>query len=433
MGEMGMRSTKSFGDSFGAMALYLFLLMIFRIDQGARGFCPPVITVGSGAANLRFTGETVGLRRRRPLGSTAEFGHHNDELIQAFQHYKNTHSHDATSARNSFVAPEFPSSSRGFGDQGMAISEPGIIDEEKAFFLQQTNDFPGMPGVETAETLVAATNAQSVTIGETPSPETDQAASAGDDSYELVTIDEVRIPSFAMPGACPPAIPMLQIPTSIKKMLRSSNWTAPLAQIAIAYQPGLKLEHIREISVGAVDETHIDLEALVCEDDTGRCVMLEVPVDFPTSCIGAEDTSKCILDNIQQVSDFIKAEEEESELFLTDKTLEERERLLKDVLSPKFIEYPNWWSMPIVLAGECNNLRTVLNDVECQPQLQRLFRKNSSQARKIIRAGLVAVGPCGVILRALDSKNQLHEVPIAFLVPATDAERLRAAVLELFG
>jgi hypothetical protein len=250
---------------------------------------------------------------------------------------------------------------------------------------------------------------------------------------DLATVEEIRPPAFAMPEACPPSIAMPEIPASIKQTLRSPAWKAPLALIASAYHPGLLVENIREISVGTVDDTHLDVEALVCKGDAADdCVTVKVPVDFPTSCFGAEDASKCILDNIQQLSDLIKAEGE-SGLFPTEKTLLERERLLKEVVSPRFLEYPTWWETPVVLAGACNTLRSVLNDAECQPQLQRLFRKNSSKAQRLVRAALVAVGPCGVIMRALDTKNQLHEVPIAFAVPATDAGRLRSAVLELFG
>jgi hypothetical protein len=254
-----------------------------------------------------------------------------------------------------------------------------------------------------------------------------------DQDVDLATVEEIRPPAFAMPEACPPSIAMPEIPASIKQTLRSPAWKAPLALIASAYHPGLLVENIREISVGTVDDTHLDVEALVCKGDAADdCVTVKVPVDFPTSCFGAEDASKCILDNIQQLSDLIKAEGE-SGLFPTEKTLLERERLLKEVVSPRFLEYPTWWETPVVLAGACNTLRSVLNDAECQPQLQRLFRKNSSKAQRLVRAALVAVGPCGVIMRALDTKNQLHEVPIAFAVPATDAGRLRSAVLELFG
>jgi hypothetical protein len=268
--------------------------------------------------------------------------------------------------------------------------------------------------------------------GATSSDSVAAAPELSDQDFDLATVEEIRPPAFAMPEACPPSIAMPEIPASIKQTLRSPAWKAPLALIASAYHPGLLVENIREISVGTVDDTHLDVEALVCEGDADNCVTVKVPVDFPTSCFGAEDASKCILDNIQQLSDLIKAEGE-SGLFPTEKTLLERERLLKEVVSPRFLEYPTWWETPVVLAGACNTLRSVLNDAECQPQLQRLFRKNSPKAQRLVRAALVAVGPCGVIMRALDTKNQLHEVPIAFAVPATDAGRLRSAVLELFG
>jgi hypothetical protein len=286
------------------------------------------------------------------------------------------------------------------------------------------------------EVVVPNQNSTSSSIGATPTVDPTAAEPVvvtADDDVDLAIVEEIRPPAFAMPEACPPAVAMPEIPVTVKTMLGSPAWKAPLAQIASAYQPGLLVENIREISIGTVDDTHLDVEALVCEEDgDDSCVTVKIPVDFLTSCFGAEDARQCVLDNIQQLSDVIKAEGE-SEVVPTDKTLLERERLLKEVVSPKFLEYPDWWSAPIVLAGECNALRAVLNDAECQPQLQRLFRQKSPKTQKIVRASLVAVGPCGVILRALDTKHQLHEVPIAFAVPATDAGRLRSAVLELFG
>jgi hypothetical protein len=293
-------------------------------------------------------------------------------------------------------------------------------------------------GIAASKEEVVVPNQRSTitSIGATPTVNTTAAepvVSTADDDVDVAIVEEIRPPAFAMPEACPPAVAMPEIPATVKTMLGGPAWKAPLAQIASAYQPGLRVENIREISIGTVDDTHLDVETLVCEEDgDGSCVTVKIPVDFLTSCFGAEDARQCVLDNIQQLSDVIKAESD-SEVVPTDKTLLERERLLKEVVSPKFLEYPDWWSAPIVLAGECNALRAVLNDAECQPQLQRLFRQRSPKTQKIVRASLVAVGPCGVILRALDTKHQLHEVPIAFAVPATDAGRLRSAVLELFG
>lgn len=156
----------------------------------------------------------------------------------------------------------------------------------------------------------------------------------------------MRPPAFARPEACPPSIAMPDLHVKeIKERLSTPTWKESLINIASAFRSDLMVEDIREIRVGTVDESHLDVEALVCEHDDS-CVMVQVPVDFPASCRVSDDTSQCILDSLEELNRALKVEEE-SELFPTEKTLLERERLLKEVVSPKFLEYPSWWSTPV--------------------------------------------------------------------------------------
>lgn len=219
----------------------------------------------------------------------------------------------------------------------------------------------------------------------------------------------------------------------IPESLRDQSWTAPLSRLAAGYcnPGGLKIEHIAQVSVISASASRLDIEAVVCEEDS--CVSLSVPVYLPKPCDADSEFEACILENIKTL-DYTQLEAAARNQFAT-----EAENRMATALHSTTVEFPEWWVHPfhIDLAKQCDSLVAILNEADFQNDLIHLVNTKLSDTL-VGRAAVVAVGPAGLILRAIITPREedgeqlieMVEVPIAFAVTAADIESLRDAVLD---
>jgi len=232
-----------------------------------------------------------------------------------------------------------------------------------------------------------------------------------------------------------------------------------LARLACAFAPSdkaLNLQDIEHVHIVCVTETHIEIEAVLCEDH--NCVSLFVPIEFPHDCgQNVPDTylEKCVLDNLQ----YLDGEAEPVVVKSLEKTNVDSHEddhpptttLLRSVeeLLHQDMAYPTWWVSADAkpeLAAECDTIRRLLRQDEFQNAVNDLARKGlealgMADTYKIHQAVVVAVGPAGMCLKAQGSSLRLDssetasdvilDVPLPFGGgrPHFDAESLRAAVL----
>ena len=238
----------------------------------------------------------------------------------------------------------------------------------------------------------------------------------------------------------------------IPEALSSRAWTAPLARLAAGHcrSGGLKMEHIEQVSVRAVAFSHVDIEAVVCEED--GCVSLSVPVAFEHPCEVPTSTSwggsgsgelfeDCILRNIQALDD-AQLEAAKNRVFVTDDEIAASTALR----STEYVDFPSWWVHPSVsldFSKECDSLLRILNEADFQGELLVLASSKlllllggvnfDESAFAVREVAVVAVGPAGLVLRASTIYNnsaEMVEVPIAFAHTVSNPESLRDAVLD---
>jgi hypothetical protein len=230
---------------------------------------------------------------------------------------------------------------------------------------------------------------------------------------------------------------------SVPEALSSATWTAPLARLAVGHCPpgtaGLKMEHIEQVAVRAVAGTHVDIEAIVCEDD--GCVSLSVPVSFEQPCDldkSLDEFEDCVLKNIEAL-DRAQRDAAGNRVFVT----EEEMAATAALRCTATVELPQWWVPPvhIDLAKQCDSLLQILNEDDFAREVTELAKtqlavlEGGADFFTVRQAAVVAVGPAGLILRAstlYDGEDQAEmvEVPIAFVKIVMDAESLRNSVLD---
>jgi hypothetical protein len=225
-------------------------------------------------------------------------------------------------------------------------------------------------------------------------------------------------------------IPAPEIPS----VLSTQAWTAPLARLAAGHWDGggLQIGQINQVSVRAVAPSHVDIEAIVCEDE--GCVSLSVPVPFAQPCgsgFGAK-LEECILRNMQLLDD--------AQMEVSDGVLTAAEA---DALrSTDDIEYPQWWVLPQTLAmsRECSTLTTILNEPDFEADILSVARHEmrvllgSDEGITLQRAAVAAVGPAGIVLRAFalyDGETEMVFVPVPFPATVTELSQMREAVLNV--
>eukprot|EP00542_Grammatophora_oceanica_P011258 CAMPEP_0194032642 /NCGR_PEP_ID=MMETSP0009_2-20130614/5535_1 /TAXON_ID=210454 /ORGANISM="Grammatophora oceanica, Strain CCMP 410" /LENGTH=444 /DNA_ID=CAMNT_0038673149 /DNA_START=45 /DNA_END=1379 /DNA_ORIENTATION=- len=145
-----------------------------------------------------------------------------------------------------------------------------------------------------------------------------------------------------------------------------------LARLAVAFCPEgqqLGLKNIEHVEVLDVDENHLDIQAVVCNNDEG-CVTVKVPVAFPHTCADADDVEGCILDNFYELDHV--AEERIEEIQWSEKRSELTQSSWKQLTNRDKGDLPSWWIPPFALAEECDTLRSLLNEEDFQEELVAL-------------------------------------------------------------
>ena len=230
-----------------------------------------------------------------------------------------------------------------------------------------------------------------------------------------------------------------------------------LARLAVAFAPpghALDLRDVEHVQVLRVDENHIEIQAVVCEQD--GCVTLQVPVSFPHPCSEADELQECVMGNLGEL-------EVQAETFL--RTIEWNESNYEDVqaeqrewqvlLETDDLHFPEWWVHPETreMRGECQSVRNLLNEDGFLAEIRALTGMALAESDAVIstddghantsdwtveQAAVAAVGPAGLLIRAATQRLELSEetdtrriveVPISFAVTANNVSDFRAAVL----
>lgn len=211
----------------------------------------------------------------------------------------------------------------------------------------------------------------------------------------------------------------------------SSNPTT-LAHLASAFSPAghsINLEQINSVRCTAVDNKHLDIETVLCDDL--ECNSLLVPIDFPNECTldSDEDRSSledCVMTNVEELD-----HEWESRL---SQTLASATELLHN--AP--LEFPEWWIPPNTKedASECELLTDLMNEDDMADERTGLCRKiyNPSKLDDIKSIKVLALGPAGMLLKVVVSGETggitEDTIPVEFI---ENTRSIREKVLELLS
>jgi hypothetical protein len=267
---------------------------------------------------------------------------------------------------------------------------------------------------------------------------------------------------------------------------RTEASAAMLARLAVAFSPEsrtLDIKDIEHVQVLEVDNRHLDIQAVICEDD--GCVTLKVPVPFPVPC-GVGDSEEdeeehCVLDNLHLLD--LQAQEtirrlEWNEVHHEDVAAKHRmhRELLKEATGDEdALHFPEWWVHPSSTSDElrraCDGIRKLLNDDEFRSAVASMATKamdaasaaaavstddddddettaSSSMSYEdfhVEQAVVAAVCSKGVLLRAAvapleilgehnsnSARGHVLEIPVQFASAAVhSADELQSAVLSL--
>jgi len=239
--------------------------------------------------------------------------------------------------------------------------------------------------------------------------------------------------------------------SKISHQLSRSDRVASLARLAAAFPPNghaLEISHIESVSVIGVDETHIDIQAVICEED--GCVTVKVPIEFPSPCQTMDD-EECILHQFHELDykamEQLKQQQQEQQQ--KQKELEQQ-RLTQDFMNN--IDYPTWWQQPTYnnLLNDCNQILSLLNLPDFRREIHILAEQSlamhhsSNDDWEVEHASIIAVNPAGIYLRIkatkyshsysdqiFDMRTELIDIPLSFGTVAHTAEELRTAVLRM--
>jgi hypothetical protein len=217
---------------------------------------------------------------------------------------------------------------------------------------------------------------------------------------------------------------------------------AALARLAVAFSPQqqcLSLRDIVSVEILSVNNDHIDISAVVCEND--GCVTILVPVSFPNDCstVSSSSMEECVIDNIDALD--IRAQNIISRI--------ESSNNMDLCTLDGCAELPSWWVQPEVkpaLIHECVAIKKLLNENDFEDSIKELVNKSiatfmsGKKSIQILQAAVAAVGPAGLYIRAriksgdsLDSdtldETTIVDIPYSFGDSVKNAVDLRSAVL----
>jgi len=266
-----------------------------------------------------------------------------------------------------------------------------------------------------------------------------------------------------------------------EKLHSDTHQLSRLAKLAVAFSPPptqLALQDIEHVGVVCVDEHHIELEAVICEDE--GCLTVLVPLSYPTTCDDVNNEGipmeECVLANIDSLSEDAEVRisnyEEEEEgggasklnressasfgILESDKSIDAK-NVVFDV-ETKGTQWegscPEWWQSvgfyEEALRTECDTLKRTLNEEDFEDDVislieRGLFESNLdvSDQCDVIKGVVTEVGPAGILFRAkcilmksidystgdVQEEVVIVEVPFRFGHVHNSADSLRAAVL----
>jgi len=238
-----------------------------------------------------------------------------------------------------------------------------------------------------------------------------------------------------------------------EKMTLDDDKTAKLARLAVAFSPPqlkLTMDHLDSVQVVCLDEHHIEISAVMCEEE---CVSVLVPLTFPHSCDVNGDMEECVLENVEELNAVAEVQISEMKNGSEEGNCDENDDFS---LHAPYVPYnfPDWWVKPsddtlgisfsnsVDLDDECENIARLLNEEEFREDMVSLATQGLFESIGVdgydyeIQKAIVSwVGPLGVCLRAKARKNakdssRIIDIPIPFgREPAKDRNELRAAVL----
>ena len=205
-----------------------------------------------------------------------------------------------------------------------------------------------------------------------------------------------------------------------------------LAHLASAFSPAgqpINLEQINSVRCTAVDNKHLDIETVLCDDL--ECNSLLVPIDFPNECTfdSEEDSSSlledCVMTNVEELD-----HEWESRL----QTLASATELLHNAPS-----FPEWWIPPNTKEdiSECELLIDLMNEDDMVDERIGLCRKvyNPSKLDDIKSVKVLAISPAGVLLKVVVSEDNVGDITESTIpVKFNESTRsIREEVIELLS
>jgi hypothetical protein len=247
-------------------------------------------------------------------------------------------------------------------------------------------------------------------------------------------------PSSSPPPPAPPPPSPWNHGQELKCIIQQKyNSVATLARLAAAFATTenhhshfIPLQEIQQVQVLDVFPDHIDIEALICEQD--RCVSLAVPVPFPHPCMSSDEndtTSECVLENLESLDVVARQTLEQLEweaanayspqgFWVADATATATATAAAAAAATATIHYPSWWETPTRWEDNNNNNNNNNNNEltqECS-LLCEILNEDSQDLIPLVppRLGyvvdptvvvVVAIGPAGMILAA-------NYIPLSF-------------------
>lgn len=220
-----------------------------------------------------------------------------------------------------------------------------------------------------------------------------------------------------------------------------------LARVAAAFAPSehaINLKDIDHVDVLGIDGNHIDIEAVVCQEDT--CVTHMVPVPFPHPC-PPEEMEGCVLDNVGQLD--AQAEVKLKDMEWTEAHEVHMLRSFQDLASMnQGLDFPDWWvPIPSSMSEDCDGILEVLNQKDFTSDVRALAVRalsylDDGERLEAETAIVIAICPAGIYLRVTarntgflhEGQIEIVDVPCAFGgEPAVDSSSLRGALQTAIG
>ena len=221
----------------------------------------------------------------------------------------------------------------------------------------------------------------------------------------------------------------------------STEQKATLARLATAFAPPgqkISLQDIEHVEVIGMDGQHINIAAVVCENDS--CVSVAVPVGFPQEC-GLSNFAECTWNNIAQLDS--QATELIQQIEYQTARDADYAKNRQTLVSQEYTAMPVWWVAPQDLFEPCENMRVLLNQEDFREEVRSLAAMVLAHLpdghEQVVEQALVtAVCPAGMCLRAnvkpiavsdQEFGGTVVELELPFGFQSTNFDQLRDTIL----